>query len=325
MDAKNKMGKTLSIIIVSYNTRELLINCIRSIYQNTKKLDFEIIVIDNHSNDGSQKAIRKYFENVILISNSKNRGFARANNQGIEISKGKYVLLLNSDTLVINNALKKLVNFLERNSDAGIVGPKVLNEDRSIQTSFGKFPTIKSEMARSLLLESRIQQKNFSSDKRLKEKIPFEVDWVSGCCLLIRRKVYDQIGGMDEKFFLFNEEVDWCLRASKQGWKTYYHPDAKIIHFGSRSVVKNYYAFIASRYESRLIFVQKHFNMQRQLLFRIVVIMALTIRIILTPVFKFSGKKEQKDRFRAYKNALLLHLGIIKFAVEHPDDKNYHQ
>jgi len=299
----------LSIIIVNFNTCELLKNCLDSVYLHTKDLNFEIIVVDNASSDNSLLTVKEKFPHVKLIENSKNVGFARANNQGIEISTGKYILLLNSDTLLINNVLPNLVALLEKKQNFGIVGPQVLNEDKSLQFSFGNFPGIQAELERTFLLENRLTRKRMLNDKRIFAQDAFPVNWVSGCCLMIRRNVYEKIGGLDEQFFLFNEEADWCLRALKAGWPTCYDPGSQIIHYGGKSTQKNYYTFVLSRYHSRLLFIKKHYSPLVQFLFRCIVVFALYIRIILT-LFTFFNAKERKQRNSAYKYALLLHLGL---------------
>ena len=303
------ISKDLSIIIVNYNTKDLLRGCIDSVLQYTTDIKYEIIVVDNNSSDGSTNMLKEEYKAIRLIENAKNVGFARANNQGMSIASGQFILLLNSDTVLLDNVLIKLVNFLKVNKQVGIVGPKVLNEDKSLQFSFGKFPGIKAELERTFFLEYRLTRMRMQNDLRLSANVPFSVDWVSGCCFMIRREVYEKIGGLDEQFFLFNEEVDWCLRVKKAEWLVFYVPKCEIIHYGGKSTQKNYYIFIKSRYHSRLLFFKKHYSISRQLVFRSIVVFALLLRLLFVS-FTFSNQKERKERFSAYRDALFQHIGL---------------
>ncbi len=302
----------LSIIVVSYNTRQLLEQCIRSVYEHTTHVNFELIVIDNNSSDGSPQMIRENFENAKLICNDKNVGFGSANNQGMRISRGKFLLLLNSDTIVFKDSILKLVQLLEQQPQIGMVGPKVLNKDWSLQPSFGTYPDLKSEFLRACLLDSHLTRRAINRDARINGSEPFAVDWVSGCCLMLRKPVFEQTGGFDENFFLFNEEVDWCLRARKAGWQIAYFPGAEIVHFGGKSVKQDYFTFISSRYETRLRFAEKHFHFIKKLLFRIIGVFALLVRLGLITFAGAANKNEQSGRRKAYWQSLLLYLGIKK-------------
>lgn len=300
----------LSIIIVSFNTKDLLKQCIDSVYANSQGICYEIIVVDNHSADDSLQMLNENFKDIQVIENKCNVGFARANNQGIRLSNGRYILLLNSDTMVLNSAIEKLVGFLNSHKEAGVVGPMVLNEDRTLQFSFGDFPSLLSEIARSFRLERRLIRRKILKDRRLGESVPFQVDWVSGSCFMIRREVYEEIGGLDETFFLFGEEPDWCLRARKAGWGIFYNPEPQIIHYSGQSTKKDYYLFIASRYESRLRLIDKHFSWLKRIVFRIIVVPALFARILIGSFMSFSNKAEKEGRRQAYRQSLLFYLGF---------------
>lgn len=306
----------LSIIIVNRNTKDLLEHSIHSIYNNTLDINYEIIVVDNGSIDGSQEKIKNQFRDVILIQNNSNVGFSTANNQGIRISKGTYILLLNSDTIILKDAIKKLVEFLVTHEEAAIVGPKLLFENGTVQCCYGSFPNLRSEIARALLLEEKLNKRRTLNDKRLKYSKPFEADWISGACFMFRKSILKEIGELDERFFLFNEEVDFCLRTRKAGWKVFCHPDAEIIHYKGKTTQKAYYVLIASRYESRLKYAEKHYGYLRRLIFRMIVVFALLFRILIGSFLVFSGEAEKKDRLKAYVQSLLLHIGLKRYNIK---------
>ena len=231
----------LSVIVVNWNTKKLLEDCLRSIFKFTKDVTFEVIVVDNGSKDGSQAIVKKKFPQVKLIPNKDNRGFAKANNQGIKTAKGKYILLLNSDTYLIENSFKKLVKKADEVDDLGVLGPLLLNEDRSIQQSVGFFPdlpqifwwmTFVDDLPGGTVL------KPYHVDHDYFYKSEHEVDWVTGAAFLIPKKVVDEIGLLDEKIFMYGEDFEWCFRIKTAGVKVYFSPVAKIVHLGGGSVNK---------------------------------------------------------------------------------------
>ena len=228
----------VSIVIVNWNTRDILSGCLRSIYEQTNGLDFEVIVIDNASTDGSAEMVKKEFPQFVLLENSQNRGFAAANNQGMAIAKGRYVLLLNSDTVVLGNAVKKTFDFSDSHPECGAVGCRVLNADRSLQKTCFMFPSILN-----MLLSTSYLYKLFPKSRVFgRERMTWwdrdderEVDVVTGCFMLVRREVTEAVGVMDEQFFMYGEETDWCYRIKMAGWKIRFTSGAEIIHFGGQS------------------------------------------------------------------------------------------
>ena len=242
----------LSVIIVSFNTKDILRDCLKSLTLNTqyKILNTETIVVDNGSADGSVEMVEKEFPNVRLIKNKKNLGFARANNQGIKIARGEYVLLLNSDTKIVDNALVKMVKFAKSDKKIGIVGPKLLNPDSTPQPSTAPFYTLPVTLI-SLFGGDRFLRQSYKDIRK--------VDWVSGACFLIKREVVENIGLLDEKFFMYVEEMEFCFRAQKAGYQVYFYPQAEVIHQvrGSSSVGKQ--RAILGIYQGLIYFYQKHF------------------------------------------------------------------
>jgi len=228
----------LSIVIVNWNTKDLLKKCLESVLAETKGLDFEVFVVDNGSKDGSCKMVEKNFPQVKLIENKQNVGFARANNQAIKKSRGEYILLLNPDTVILGNTLKKMVDFLENHHEVGILGPKILNPDGSSQPSCRTFPTLASQVLILLKLH------NFFPDLPTIKKYYMlnwnynktrEVDQVMGSCFMIRKKLINKIGPLDENYWILFEEVDFCKRAKLANWKTYFMPNVCIIHHKARA------------------------------------------------------------------------------------------
>lgn len=231
----------LSIIIVNWNVKPLLERCLASIFRQTQNLDYEIIVVDNASEDGSQEFLRqmaKIKNNLKIILNKDNLGFAKANNQAVQKSSGEFILFLNPDTEILEQAIAKAVRFMRENGDCGIVGCQMIDVDGRIQPSVRNFPTFLSQLLIFLKLHYLFPYLpvlknyflyNFNYYKRQ------EVDQVMGAFLMTKRKILETVGDFDEHFFLWFEEVDFCERAKRAGWKIIYDPSVKIRHFGHQS------------------------------------------------------------------------------------------
>ncbi len=225
----------LAIVIVNWNTRQLLAECLNSLYAHPPACPFEVWVVDNASTDGSVDMVRQAFPEVHLVANAENLGFARANNQGIAASTGEYVLLLNSDTVTPPGALAALVGFLEEHPEAGAAGPRLLRPDGTPQPfSFGGDPAPGYLLARGF---NRLVRHRYLHEWATDEIGAY--DWVSGACMLVRRKAIEQVGGLDEKIFVYFEDADWCLRMRRAGWRVYYDPQVSVTHIGGQSVRQN--------------------------------------------------------------------------------------
>jgi GT2 family glycosyltransferase len=228
----------VSIVIVNWNTREVTCDCIESLYDQTRSLEFEVVVIDNASADDSVEAIRRQFPDVILIENKDNRGFAAANNQGLAIAQGRYVLLLNSDTVVLDNAIEKAVEFADTRGDAAVIGCRVLNPDKSLQPTCFMFPSVLNMLLSTTYLYKIFPRSRFFGRERMgwwnRDDVR-EVGVVTGCFMLTRREAIEQVGMMDEDFFMYGEETDWCYRFKQAGWKVMFTPAMEIIHLGGQS------------------------------------------------------------------------------------------
>ncbi|MBL7106982.1 MAG: glycosyltransferase family 2 protein [Phycisphaerae bacterium] len=228
----------LSIIIVSWNVRADIINCLGSIYKNPSSSPFEVILIDNASSDKTVECIQKEFSQVVCIANNDNRGFAGANNQGIEIAKGEYLLFLNPDTIIHKGTLDYLVDFMDNNKEAGACGPQLLNEDGSIQRSVRRFPSFRGALYRFTFLKYfKIFKKDYRNwlARDFDHKSQIEVDQLMGAALLVRKSITDNIGGFDERYFMYYEEVDLCCRIKHDGWQIVFLPQVRITHLGGRS------------------------------------------------------------------------------------------
>ena len=198
---------------------------------------FEVIVVDNASTDGSVEMVREEFTGVRLIANVQNRGFPAANNQGIAVAQGRYVFLLNPDTEVLGDALATLVAFADTHPDVGVLGPQLLDPDGSVQSSRRRFPTLLTAFFESTWLQPhaprRLLERYYVLDRP--DDATQDVDWVKGAALMARREAIEQVGPMDEGFFMYSEELDWCRRFREAGWRVVYLPSARIIHHEGKS------------------------------------------------------------------------------------------
>jgi GT2 family glycosyltransferase len=228
----------LSIIIVGWNVCDDLVRCLRSVERHAPSEPCEVIVIDNASVDGTVDTVRREFPHVTVLANGENRGFAAANNQGLARATGRYILLLNPDTVVRTGALDTMIQYMEVHEDVGVCGPLLLNSDGSIQASVRRFPNFRSALYRNTIFRNiglfrtdyrRFMMCDFTYDRLC------EVDQVMGAALMTRRSVVEQIGRLDERFFMYFEEVDFCYRVRRAGWRVTFIPQAQITHRGQAS------------------------------------------------------------------------------------------
>ncbi len=229
---------TLSVIIVSWNVRELLAQALDSVFASVDDdVELEVIVIDNASRDGSVRMLRERFPYVHVIANQQNLGFPAANNQGLARASGDYILLLNSDTEVRAGALARMIAHLVMHPGTGLAGPKLLNADGSIQSSRRRFPTLRILFLESTWLQPLVGRRALARYyyEDVPAAMPQDVDWVTGAAMMVRREVISQVGGLDDKFFMYSEELDWCRRIHDAGWDITFAPAAEIVHLGGKS------------------------------------------------------------------------------------------
>jgi len=239
----------VSIIILSWNTKQLLRDCLRSL----KGMAVEIIVVDNGSTDGSPQMVEREFPEVKLIKNKKNLGYGQANNQGMKAATGDYLLLLNSDTVVKDEAPLKMATFLAKNPKVGAVGCCLLNPDGSLQPSAGPFPNLSVSFV-MLFLEH--WWKNLARASFPKTT---EVDWVMGAALMIRQEVLEKAGWMDEGIFMYMDEVEWCFRIKKADFKVFFYPETEIIHLFGGSSKSGRETPILNIFRGLIYLYQKHY------------------------------------------------------------------
>lgn len=240
----------ISVVIVNWNTRDLLHNCLTSVFHTMAGMAVEAIVVDNGSVDGSIEMVRRDFPAVRVIANTDNRGFGAANNQAFRIMQGRYALLLNSDTVLTEKAVPELLSFMESHSDAAMACGQLINRDGSKQHSFANFPNLLTLMTNTPLLEYLFPDRYPS--KRYTYAEPLAVDSGIGACLMVRKAAMDEVGLFDERYFFFFEETDWAYAMHLAGWKSYHVPTAFIYHLQGQSIgadIRSRIAFYQSRYQ----------------------------------------------------------------------------
>ena len=253
----------LSIVIICWNDLRVIRDCLRSIYEGTHRTDFEVIVSDNNSIDGSTEFIRKNYPSVRVVENGANLGFARGNNAGINASRGEYVLILNPDTIIHDGSLDTLVAFADRHPEGGAFGCRVLNPDGTYQVSARLFPTIKRYWISALYLAKLAKfcpLFTYEEYPHWHGQTEREVDWQSGCCVMFRGDLLKRLRGFDEQFFYHFEEVDLCRRVWNAGFPILFTPEAVITHLGGQSVGRFPIRFEIEKHRSRYRYFYKHFG-----------------------------------------------------------------
>jgi len=309
----------VSIIIVSWNTRDILRNCIKSIYEQSSDSSLEVIVIDNASTDGSAEMVKKDFPQVTLIENSENRGFATANNQGIAIAKGRYVLLLNPDTIVLDNAINNTLYFADAHPESAVVGCRVLNPDRTLQATCFMFPSISNMLLSTTYLYKLFPKSRFFGRERMtwwdRNDIR-EVDVVTGCFMLVRREAIEQVGLLDEQFFVYGEETDWCYRFNQAGWKVMFTPCAEIIHLGGQSTRKKATAMVVQLRKSILQFMKKHYS---PFIYRIACLLTVIFLAVRLPIWSVIAVIQRSKSSEAAIKKRAYYTGIVNILFGRTD------
>ena len=298
----------ISIIIVAWNVRQVLEDCLESVYMQTKGTDFEVIYVDNASEDGSVAMVRESFPEVVIIENDENVGFIKANNQGMEIAKGRYVLLLNSDTIVLDNAIGKTAQFADKHPTAAVVGCKILSIDKTLRRDCFLYPS-----ALNMFLSATYLNKIFAKNRFFgREYMTWwdfdevrEVQTICGCFALVRKEAIDQVGFMDPIYFVYGDDPDWCYRFKKNGWKIMFTPDAEIIHLGGQNTKKAADRFLLQLYGSKLIFVRKHLGKLSFLFTRLATGLFFLIRVPYWTIIALTGREDRRNSFRRAKIYLL--------------------
>ncbi|MCP3903382.1 MAG: glycosyltransferase family 2 protein [Planctomycetes bacterium] len=305
----------LTIVIVSWNTCPLLRSCLRSVYERLGPLAAEVIVVDNASDDGSAEMVEREFPGVHLIANRDNRGFAAANNQALPIARGRYVLLLNPDTVVLDDVLKQTVRYADAHRDVAVVGCRVMRSDTEIQRTCFRFPSVLNTLLDGLGLtalcpgSSIAGRSAYGGWARDTER---DVDVVSGMYMLVRREAIDAVGLLDEDFFVYGEETDWCRRFRNAGWRAVFIPAGRILHVdgGRQSTNQVSIRMFVQLQKSLLIYHRKHSGAVRATVVRLLLAASMLTRWAWWTVSAMVGGRPDADgRAARAKAALRFHLG----------------
>ena len=291
----------ISIIIVNWNTRDILRDCLRSVYEQTRDIRYEVIVVDNASSDSSVEMVGTDFPQAILIENSENCGFAAANNQGISIARGRYVLLLNSDTIVLDEAIQRTLIFADQQTETAVVGCKVLNRDRTLQSTCFMFPSLLNLFLSATYLYKVFPRSRFFGREQMTwwdRNDERQVDVVTGCFMLVRQEAIQKVRMMDERYFMYTEETDWCYRFKKAGWRIMFTPSAEIIHYGGQTTKKMADKLHLQLYGSKLIFMKLHGNGLRFHCVRLLIALFFLLRVPYWLFISLFSRSKEKSAFR---------------------------
>ena len=295
----------LSVIIPSFNTKDLLFNCLSSIYQETIKVEFEVIIVDNGSVDGSVAMVKNKFPDIKIIKNKKNLGYAKANNKGIKQAKGKYILFLNSDTVILNNAIEKSLNFMQTGENIDILGCKLLNKDKTLQPSGGFLPNFRQIFYTMFFInETPVLKKlirPYQQNRLSFYNKTHKWGWATAAFLLVKKDVLINIGGFDEDFFMYAEEVEFCFRAAKAGFKCWYYPKAEVIHLKGRSSKNSFENSVLGEYRGLKKIYKKYKSVWQTLMLRLILKSGAMLRIII-----FAILKGEEYKRRVYEKAFKL-------------------
>jgi hypothetical protein len=299
----------LSIVIVSWNTRKLLEECLASIQSNPPVGEYEVWVVDNASTDGTSSSIQQNYPQVKLINNTNNIGFANANNLAISQCTNRFILVLNPDTVIKPDALPTLIRYLDEHPRSGAVGPRVLNPDGTLQTSCYPAPTLARQLWKLLHLDS-LHAFGEYDQTRWDQKRDRHVDVIQGACLLLRKEALDQVGLFDEDYFMYTEEVDLCYRLKKAGWELTWVPHAEVIHYGGQSTQQVAPEMFINLYQSKILYFRKNHGRAVSLMYKLILFVVSLIRVLLTPLTWLEGpsRREQHLKLSTNYRRLLLEL-----------------
>jgi len=251
----------VSIVIVAWNVQQYVVDCLRSIERECTMPGIEVLVVDNGSSDGTAEAVEREFPNVRLIRSKTNLGFTKGNNLAIRQSHGRYVCLVNSDVLVLPNCFEELVAFMDARPEVGMVGPRVLNGDRSLQRSCYPFQSYRGEFLQTLGMDPLFPRASSSPNNNVDdgpESEPRPVQVLKGCFVMVRREAMDDVGLMDESLFFYGDDFDWCKRFWAKGWKVMYYPHAETIHYHAGSTERAPINFFIELQKAKLQYWGKH-------------------------------------------------------------------
>ena len=285
----------LSVVVVSWNTRELLTRCLESVRQSRATGGIEVVVVDNASVDGSAQVVRERFPWVRLLANTENVGFARANNQAIPWTTGRYVLLLNPDTEVEPDAIETLLRFMEDHPQAGAAGPRLMGGDGAVQRSCHPAPTLSRELWRLFHLDT-LRPLAWYPIENWDQRTARPVDVVQGACMMVRREALQQAGLLDEQYFIYSEEVDLCYRLRQHAWEIWWVPRATVVHHGGQSTRQVAAAMFLRLYQSKVLYFRKNYGPHAAQRYKLILLGATVARLLLLP-FVWLWPKPQRRQF----------------------------
>lgn len=282
----------LSVVILNYQTFDLTKNTINSVLKYDYPFSYEIIVVDNASSDDSLSKLQDYFrDNVKFIASAENNGFAAGNNQALAVAKGRYILLLNSDTVVWENTLETIYNYMEKHSDVGACGCRVLLENGELDKACKRsFPNVKNSFFRLFHIPTKGKDNNYNLDYLPDDEI-YEIDCLTGAFMFIKSEVLNEVGFLDESFFMYGEDIDLCLRIKEAGWKIIYYGESKITHFKGSSSKKKRAKLIYEFYHAMYIYYKKHQADDNSFIVNIIVYIGMALLCILKLFFNIFKKK----------------------------------
>jgi len=311
--AEVTMVISVSVIIVSWNAKAFLLECLESVFAQQLTQDLEVIVVDNASTDGSAEAVRDRFPSVSVLGQSSNLGFARANNIGIRTSRGEYLFLINSDVVVSQGCFATLLQFLTTNPGVGIVGPRIIGSDGCIQRSCMGFPNLWSVSARAVALDCLFPRSRVCGGLLLKPSLDDptrSVDVINGCFWLIRRAAVQEVGLLDERFLMYGEDVDWCRRFHEHHWDVVFCSEADALHYGGASSANAPLKFYLEMQRANYQYWQKHHSALSSRLFLIVTLLHHVVRVVGRTFALLLPRMRQKRLEKLWRDVASIRWGL---------------
>jgi GT2 family glycosyltransferase len=297
----------LSVVVVSWNAKKYVQECLASLGQQILSVPVEIIIVDNASTDGTPEMVRQEFPDVKVVQNAHNLGFAKANNIGIRAAQGKYIFLINSDVNVPHGCLQAIYDFMERETTVGIAGPRMLGADGLQHRSYMRFPTIWNSLCNALFLDSifkgsrlfgGVLMTDFDGDRTS------DVDVLNGWFLAVRRQALHEVGVLDEDFFMYGEDIDWSYRFHNAGWRRVYFSGASALHYGGASSASASTRFYIQMHRANLQYWRKHHNWGEVLAYRLTTLIYHALRVLgYSILLLFNGGKETEASFKVRRSA----------------------
>jgi len=306
------MTVDLSVSIINTDNHDLLRECLKSIFEGTREVSLEVLVIENASMDGSGEMVEREFPQVRLIRNKSRLRFCANHNQVLRIAEGRIILILNEDTIIPPGSFDKVVAYMEAHPDAGAVGVTIRNPDGSLQYSYARFPSLFSTTLLALSLNRFFQDGHYPFHRLTSDLSPREVDWTNGACLAVRREILNAVGLLDEDLLIYGEETDWCYRIRKAGWKVHYLPDVSIYHYQGKSTSQDRPRRRFRINRSALYFFRKHYTWPRVLALRAMLFATSLARLLLWAPLALWRRHRRRARLEAIYNWRTMLISLFR-------------